>query len=164
MSPTPHFSWTQSSCRFGVLVLVSYDPKIKWNQRVVEVNARAVWVIMLQIVELLVVVLSISPGTGLLERSCSKLLKSNHLNTKSIESLWLLVIFQLNDDEELFDGVWRVMSQTNEWFQKALALYATNYSLLTLWLWLLVLFCWSFCCFMNTKKLLILIYRDLKLT
>ena len=60
---------------------------------------------MLQIVELLVVVLSISPGTGLLERSCSKLLTSNHLNTKSMESLWLLVIFQLNDDEELFGGV-----------------------------------------------------------
>lgn len=37
----------------------------------------------------------------------------------------VLAIFQVNDDEELFDGIQRVLSQTNEGFQKVLQYMAT---------------------------------------
>lgn len=40
---------------------------------------------------------------------------------KLIKSLWLLGIFQLNDNEELFDTVRKVLSQNNKNFYKNIA-------------------------------------------
>ena len=36
------------------------------------------------------------------------------LGTKLIKSLWALVIFQLSDNEELFDRIRKVQNQRNE--------------------------------------------------
>ena len=36
------------------------------------------------------------------------------LGTKLIKSLWALAIFQLNDNEELFDRIRKVQNQRNE--------------------------------------------------
>ena len=60
--------------------------------------------------ELINIVVSISPETGPLERSYSKLEKickkdRNNLGARSVQNLWLLAIYQLKDDEILFDGV-----------------------------------------------------------
>lgn len=68
-----------------------------------------------ELFELIMIVMAISPGTGPLERSFSKLEKickkdRNQLAAKSIENLWLLAIYQLNDDDVLFDGVRKMMS------------------------------------------------------
>ena len=68
-----------------------------------------------ELFELLVIMMSISPGTGPLERSYSLLEKickkdRNWLGAKSIESLWLLAIYHLNDDDALFDGVRNILS------------------------------------------------------
>ena len=60
--------------------------------------------------ELINIVETLSPGTGPLERSYSKLEKicitdRNNLGARSIQNLWLLAIYQLKDDEVLFNGV-----------------------------------------------------------
>ena len=60
--------------------------------------------------ELIIIVVSISPGTGPLERSYANLERicekeRNNLGARSIQNLWLLAIYQLKDDEVLFDGV-----------------------------------------------------------
>ena len=60
--------------------------------------------------ELINIVVSISPGTRPLERSYSNLESickkdRNNLGARSIQNLWLLAIYQLKDDEVLFDGV-----------------------------------------------------------
>ena len=58
------------------------------------------------------ITVTVSPGTGLLERSYSKLEKickkdRNNLSAHSIQNLWLLAIYQLKDCQDLFDGVRR---------------------------------------------------------
>ena len=63
-----------------------------------------------ELFELINIVVSISPGIGPLERSYSKLemiyeMDRNNLGATSIQNLWLLAIYQLKDDEVLFDGV-----------------------------------------------------------
>ena len=63
-----------------------------------------------ELFELINILFSISPGTGPLERSYSKLEKickkdRNNLGPRSIENLWLLAIYQLKDDDSLFDEV-----------------------------------------------------------
>ena len=81
-------------------------------------KTKVFWVIMMEhngclcteLFQLLVIICSISPGTGPLERAYSKLSKickadRNQLSSKAIESLWLLAIFDLKDDDNLFDGV-----------------------------------------------------------
>ena len=82
------------------------------------INAKDFWKHMLEqyaylgteLFELINIIISISPGTGPLERSYSKLEKicekdRNNLGAKSIENLWLLAIYQLKDDDKLFNGV-----------------------------------------------------------
>lgn len=76
-----------------------------------------------QLVELLVVVLSSLPERGSLVRSYSKLENvhkkdRNHLGTKWIEGLCLRAIFQPNDEEELFESIRKVLSETSESFNK----------------------------------------------
>ena len=66
--------------------------------------------------QLVVILFSISPGTGPLERSYSKLERickknRNHLEAKAIESLWLLAIYQLKDYDNLFDGARNVLTK-----------------------------------------------------
>ena len=99
-----------------------------WNKdKAKRFKTKEFWKLMLEqygylcceLFELLVILMSISPGTGPLERSYSKLEKicrkdRNSLSAKSIESLWLLAIYQLNDDDALFDGVRSVMSNENK--------------------------------------------------
>ena len=63
-----------------------------------------------ELFDLINILVSISPGTGPLERSYSKLEKickkdRNNLSPTSIQNLWLLAIYQLLDDDQLFDGV-----------------------------------------------------------
>ena len=82
------------------------------------VNTKAYWKHMLEqyaymapeLFELVNIMVSISPGTGPLERSYSKLEKickkdRNNLSSMSMQNLWLLAIYQLKDCENLFDGV-----------------------------------------------------------
>ena len=64
-----------------------------------------------EVFQLINILVSISPGTGPLE-SYSKLEKickkdRNNLGPRSIENLWLLAIYQLKDDDSLFDEVRR---------------------------------------------------------
>ena len=61
-----------------------------------------------ELLELVQVLFSISPGTGPLERSYSQLARicrkdRNWLMTTSMETLWFLAIFGLKDDDHLFD-------------------------------------------------------------
>ena len=71
--------------------------------------------------QFIIILFSISPGTGPLERSYSKLEKicrkdRNHLSSEEIKNLWLLAIFQLKDDLDLFDGVRKYQSkQSDQW-------------------------------------------------
>ena len=98
---------------------------ITWNkEKAKRFQTKEFWKLMIEnygfmccdLFQLLTLVMAISPGTGLLERSYSKLEKickkdRNHLDSKSIESLWLLAIFNLVDDEALFDGVCKEMAK-----------------------------------------------------
>lgn len=38
----------------------------------------------------------------------------NHIVAKSVESLLVLAISKANDDEELFESIWKVLSQSSE--------------------------------------------------
>ena len=72
-----------------------------------------------ELLVLLAIVLSISQRTGPSERTYSESEKTckqdtNHRRTKSIESFWFLIIFQLKDGEESFHSVQNVLSQTSE--------------------------------------------------
>lgn len=42
----------------------------------------------------------------------------NHLSAKLNKNYWLLAIFQLNDNRELFDSIRKVLSQNNECYTK----------------------------------------------
>ena len=91
---------------------------VAWKKKKGHPNTREFWKHMLEqygylasdLFELINILMSISPGTGPLERSYSKLEEickknRNQLAAASIQNLWLLAIFNLQDDDALFDGV-----------------------------------------------------------